>query len=128
MSRSYHKFRKACSGYRENTIYFRSCARALRHKNRQMLRDLVPVCEYSELDETLYHIGKRGIYNDWIAPSDLMWLVPPPKFEEETDDYGDVHYKIQILRRKLIQRARYKCTPLHGRKKYSYKDILLQNQ
>ena len=128
MSKSYHKYQKASSRCRRNTEYFRSCARALRHKNRQMLRDLVPVCEYSELDETLYHIGKRGIYNDWIAPSDPMWLVPPPKFEEETDDYGDVHYKIQILRRKLIQRARYKCTSLHGRKKYSYKDILLQNQ
>lgn len=90
-----------------------------------MIRELVPVCEYTELGEKLYHIKKREIYNKWAAPADRFWPVFPPELEEvETDSYGSIHYKIRTLRRNLIKRSRYKCIPLHGRKKYTYKDIL----
>ena len=51
MSKSYYKHFSNATG--KNTEYFRSCARQVRNKNKQMLRDLVPIFTPDTLDEDI---------------------------------------------------------------------------
>ena len=124
MSKSYHKHYSYATG--KNTEYYRNCARIIRNKHSQMMRNLVPVCQPEELDEQLYHIPQRAVYDYWGAPADYRHSVSKATFHDLEEDMpsGFPERDIYWRRRNLIVRSRLKGYPGHNRKKYPYKDFL----
>lgn len=106
MSKSYHKHYSYATG--KNTEYFRRCSRQVRSKNKQMLRDLVPVSSPDTLDEVLYHVTKRGNYDLYAAPADYRIVVTKRSFREMDEDArsGDPDRQIARKRRELIVKSR----------------------
>lgn len=124
MSRSYHKVQNSTAGAHANTKYYRHCARQVRHMNKQMLKNIVPVSEAKELEDRLYHITKRQIYDDWGAPRDYSCPIYGPDFNKFLDYYY-TNRVVEHLRKELIFRSKFKKYPLHARKKYSYNELVL---
>ncbi len=123
MSRSYHKYLDYASGM--NTKHFRACAKAIRRKNKQMLKDKVPVCYPEQLDEELFHHTKHGHYDYRDAPADYRIWTNKAKLVPDLDDPDSwVNSNIYQRRRTLIMRSRLSGFPEHHRKKYPYKDLL----
>ena len=127
MSKSYHRHYNYASGM--NTEYYRNCARFIRNKHNQMMRNLVPVCKPEELDEVLFHIPKKAVYDYWGAPADYRCSVSKATFDAFTDlenetSTGSPERDIYWRRRDLIVRSRLKGYPRHNRNKYPYKELL----
>ena len=128
MSKSYHKHYNYVTGC--NTEYYRNCARFIRNKHNQMMRNLVPVCQPEELDEVLFHIHKKAVYDYWCAPADYRYSVSKATFDNLERDipyhspFDSPEESIYWRRRDLIIRSRLKGYPKHNRKRYPYKDLL----
>lgn len=135
MSRTYHKYYSYAAGY--NTEYYRSCARMLRNKHRQMLRNLLSFCELEELSERLYNIPKKECYDLWGAPMDFISYVSQKTFRwlecfgggsDMELPFKSPSRNIRYLKTGLIIRSKLKGYPLHSRKRYSFKELISDEQ
>lgn len=63
MSRSYHNSGRIPA--LKSKKYHLFCTKAVRQRNKQMLRDLVPVYSIDDLGEKLYHVSKNEVYDLW---------------------------------------------------------------
>jgi len=128
MSKSFHYHYNYVSG--KNTEHYRNCARFIRNKHNQMLRNLVPVCQPEELDEVLFHIPQKAVYDYWCAPADYRYSVSKATFNTVADlenerPSGSPERDIYNRRKDLIVRSRLRGFPRHNRPKYPYKDLLV---
>ena len=127
MSRSYYKIYSYTCGIKSNAEYFRSCAREYRRKHKNMLRYALDNRPLEEVDELLYTIPKRAVYDWWGAPHDYFFFETKSSLSDKIDgvfhDWFRYEYCcVEELRRYLIIRSRLKSYPLHRRRKYSYKE------
>ncbi len=115
MSKSYHRHYSYATG--KNTEYFRRCSRQVRSKNKQMLRDLVPVSSPDTLDDILYHVTKRGNYDLYAAPADYRIVVTKRSFREMGEDVysDDPNRQIAWKRKEFIVRSRLAGFPPYDR-------------
>ena len=127
MSRSYYKVYSYTCGIKSNAAYFRSCAREYRRKHKSMLRYALDNRPLEEVDELLYTIPKRAVYDLWGAPHDYFLFETKSSLSDKIDGvfhdwFRYEYYCVEELRRYLIIRSRLKGYVLHRRRKYSYKE------
>jgi hypothetical protein len=128
MSKSYYKVYSYTCGSKSNTDYYRSCGRKIRREHKNMLRYALDNRPLEEVDELLYHIPKRAVYDLWGAPHDYFIFETKRSLSRRIEDLfiDEYHYKglVPDLRSYLVIRSRLKGYPLHGRRKYSYKECM----
>ena len=126
MSHSYHKVYSYTCGIKPNTDYYRSCGRKLRREHKDMLRYALDHGPLEAVDELLYHIPKRAVYDIMGAPHDYEFFETKLSLSNKIENLfvKEDHHKCHVpdVRSYLIIRSRLKGYPLHSRKKYSFKE------
>lgn len=74
MSKSYGRYKTIGICYGSNTQYYRDRARSFRHKNRQIIRNIIANKNIEDFDDQ-YIDFRQPRKDDWDEPTDGTWKL-----------------------------------------------------